>query len=383
LALGLGRLIGLRPTARLILAAALGGFYTLMVGAEPPYARACLCALILGAGIACERDPGPFQTLTLSAWLILLWRPLDLFSIGFQMTYLAAFGLVVAMPALPVAEQKPRRKRLIQALAAGTIVQLMLWPIFAAVFGRGSLVGPLANLGLVPYAALVMSAAFALWGAEPVGGCRVLAMLMKLLLEGFRWACFKLAALPFAAVDLRPMSGGDIIVYYLAVLALLLWPHRKTRFLLFACALAAACARPREDKLKVVFLSGKDARAAVVLWPDGRRWLIDAGLPGGALFRSLKALGVERLDKVIVAGPELGRWRGLEALSKLLPIAEEERSRTPFSFCYGEICFDFGLRQPRVRRGESEYSIIAPRLRQGAVAVVTDGKAAEITHAER
>ncbi len=50
--------------------------------------------------------------------------------------------------------------------------------------------------------------------------------------------------------------------------------------------------------------------------------------------------------------------------------------------CRGKVCLEFGAgRSPRFRRLDAEYSIIASRLRSGAVEVIIDGDKAQITEA--
>ena len=82
----------------------------------------------------------------------------------------------------------PRWLRGLVCMAAvSIIVQVMLWPLFANTFGRGSLVGVLANLILVPASGLLMAAGFgawlaALWARPPAAAGPVLAFLARLFM---------------------------------------------------------------------------------------------------------------------------------------------------------------------------------------------------------
>ncbi|MBI4676105.1 MAG: ComEC/Rec2 family competence protein [Elusimicrobia bacterium] len=305
------------PAARFLAVGAVGGFYTLMVGADAPYARAFLAWAAYRAASLLGREPGTFQAMTLSALAILMLRPRDLFGAGFQMTYLAVSGLVVAMPR--VNDALPRRwpgwvRRSAQVLAVSVIVQAMLWPTFAAYFGRGAVVGALANMVLVPASGLMMGMGFIFaWTAVEPG--EPFAWLVAAMVRLFLKMCFWFSSLPFAAVDLAPMSGAGVAVYYLLVLGMLVMPKWKVSAGLMVCGCLlwtgtglALRARP---VMNVTFLRLPKGRAALVSFPEGRWWLVDAGGPAGTVLRALQARGVRSVDKVVITGMDDGKWRGL------------------------------------------------------------------------
>jgi len=91
---GMGRLTGLGPrtVAGLLLVVLL--LYVLLVPARVPILRAGVMAglLILGRGVA--RQATPVTLLGVAAMGVLLWRPTELFSPGFQLSFAAVTGLV-------------------------------------------------------------------------------------------------------------------------------------------------------------------------------------------------------------------------------------------------------------------------------------------------
>lgn len=389
--------LGLRVSARFSFCAAAGGFYTLMVGLEPPYVRAYLGALALYGGILLDRESGAFQAMALSALAILIFDPRALFSAGFQMTYLAMAGLVAAMPAFNRALPRawPVGLRRLGAMGAVTvIVELMLWPVFANVFGRGSLVGALANLLLVPASGLIMAGGFGVWAASLLTQGSALGLLvrgMKGLLGLFRLVCFHFASWPCAAIDLAPMGAAAVISYYLAVFALLLWPRRKLALALFSGAVLlwggrVCAARLGAAPLRVVYLR-LPGNPALVTFEGNRHWLVAGKAPAGAVLKALKAYRVGRLEKILWAGSGRGSGRGLSRILREIPAGEIERPQIPSPgvgrrlelVCQGTVCFGFD--PPSVRRGESEFSIIPIRLQRHAVQVETNGLWVKITDA--
>lgn len=413
---GLGLGLGLSPGPRWAAAGLLAGFYTLMVGADAPYARAWLGALALGGTRLLGREAGAFQALVLSALAILAPCPRELFTAGFQMTYLAVGGLVLAMPT--VSKAIPRRwpgplRRLVQLAAVGAVVQIMLWPAFADYFGRGSLIGPVANMVLVPYSGVLMAGGGLLWACDGLSP-DLAALAAAAMREGvgrFRQACFAFASIPGAAIDLSPYSPADLAAYFLAAGAVLVLPRLGAAGVLTAGAVAAALSPGVRDavfpRTEIVLLSLPRSRPVLVRPPEGGLWLVDPGGPAGTVLKALKARGVRRLDRVVVTGPGRERWGGLERLARELRISRLElpaplgraprfrpviaalaRSGTevrlmppcpgPWRHCDGAVCLELGAAGPRVLRGDAEYSTIPTRLRSGALRVSIDGTTATI-----
>lgn len=378
--LGLGRL------GSFLFSGAIGGFYVLMVGADPPYVRAYLAAAVVFGGYLLERDTGAFQAVVLSAWAILLLDPRALFSAGFQMTYLAMAGLVAVMPTLPhlLPSAWPNAaKRLAATVAVTVVVELMLWPVFANTFGRGSIIGALANVILVPASGLLMASGFGVWAFSFLGetaALRLLVRLVKVLLMLFCRICLKAASLPGAAVDLAPMPFAGMLVYYSAVFALLAWPRKKASA---ALALAAVLfwggerCLDRAAPLSAVYLRLPKARAALVAFSGRRHWLVFSQGAAGPILKALKFYGVSRLDKAILLGPvpeeEVGR------ISAAVSIKEIVKSAGSWKICEKGVCFRFN--PPGILQGNIEQGAIAARLKHCAVEAATDGVAVRIKDA--
>lgn len=369
----LGSLLTLPPWARFIAAALAGGFYTLMVGAEAPYARAYLGALVLLLGPLLGRDSGPMQAAAVSALLLLVEDPREIGGAGFQMTYAATVALGLGLPRWR--KMLPRGK-LWEAAAVCLLVQVSLWPIFVQVFGRASLIGPLANFVLVPVAAPLAAGAWILWAwPDPM-----IASVLGQALSWFGRAMVFFAQVPYAAVDIAPMTTWQLWAYCAAAAAVCLWPQRPARWSLLCLAgllwgggnlLAAA----RAPALEVTFLSLKRGRPALLTFAGGRHWLVDPVGPAGGVEDALRALRVDKLEALVLAGAH--EERAAKALIERLKPERVLRTR-PFSLCMRPVCLDLGTPWPRLRRGEGEYSIIATRLKTAALVIEADGSAVRL-----
>jgi hypothetical protein len=309
-----------------------------------------------------------------------------LFNTGFQMTYASVLGLITIMPQLQTATRDlPRWLRgPICVAAVSAIVQVMLWPLFANTFGRGSLVGVLANIILVPASGMLMATAFSAWMVGSLSAtCRpLLVAILGFLARLFVNTCEAFTSFPFAAIDLSPMSTHVLIIYYLLTAAVLLLPRWRASIAAASagCLLwagAAAAGHFGTPALSVLLLRLPPDHPALVSFADGRHWLVDPGTKVSAVVKILRNQGVAKIDRLILT--EDWPLRAEKRLRLSLSWREAVQVTAPWRICQKEVCFEFGSAQgPRVLRGEVQYSIIPERLKSGAVEIATDGRHAEV-----
>lgn len=360
---------------------AMAAFYGLVVGYDPPYLRAYLCA-----GLVClfrfwGEEQDLFQALTLSALLLLAWDPRMLFREGFQMSYLAVLALLLAQPQKIFPKNWPRPPRLALELAAASVaVQLALLPILAQIGGKFSIIGIISNIALVPLCGLIMGAGYLLWTLSFLPAPSLFnaaAAVTGRLAETFRAICLTSAALPHAALDLWPLPLLMISGYYLLLLALFLRRH-PAWFLpgLGLIGLSIFFQTANAWKLRVVALSLPGPGASLVRMPNHESWLIYGSGPPKIVLTALKFNGIKRVDKIIFLENSAARARYRRRI--LDAVASQEtvywKEKTPFELRLGVISFLFGREGPRVFKGEAEFSALPGRLRQNALEITTDGQ---------
>ena len=96
--LGLGR--ALPPSRRAVLGLAALLLYGMLSGAEPSIVRAILMGCASLAALSLERETQPVSLLLGVAVLMLLYNPLWIWDLGFQLSVLATLGLLVSVPPL-------------------------------------------------------------------------------------------------------------------------------------------------------------------------------------------------------------------------------------------------------------------------------------------
>ncbi len=123
-------------------------FFVLLVGFRVSALRAFLMFAVSETARITGREQVPINTLAFVATVLILINPLIIFSVSFQMSFLAIFALIVFAPA--IYENLPQRI-IFKMLSEVISVQLILYPITGIYFHSLSVVSFLANLVIIPF----------------------------------------------------------------------------------------------------------------------------------------------------------------------------------------------------------------------------------------
>ncbi len=371
--------MSLRPLARWGLAALAGSFYAIAVGGEPPYVRALLAALFFEWGLRSGRDAVPFQALVLSAWSELLWDPLSLFSMGFQMSYAAAFGLILGFPHLEkysLMIEGNLGRRIFQILGATVIVEAVLWPIFALGFGCAPFLGALANLILFPLAGAFMFGGLALW----LSVLAHLEFLSQILTWGlnrglsfFCAVCRFFSGLPLSFVFLSHWSPSSLTAYYLAMFSLFLWPRWKLSAYCAVAALSVFLFGLAHDtifrsRVEVTYLSLPRGQAALIQEKNRGASLVFFNANAGLVLKILRSEGVGKIRNLFLLPGSSPL--STERLASHLKISTIQRENVDFQIQKGGYRFYFS--SPAIQDGTRKFDIITSLRRHAVKAEIND-----------
>lgn len=123
-------------------------FYVLISGASTPALRAAVMFSILAIGTASQQQTNPLNQLLTAAFVLLLFNPMWLFTIGFQLSFIAVLSLIIfyepVHSILPPLQFKEKSKAaqyvnygsnfLINALAASIAAEILVAPLVAFYF---------------------------------------------------------------------------------------------------------------------------------------------------------------------------------------------------------------------------------------------------------
>jgi competence protein ComEC len=270
-------------------AVALVGF-ALIVGGQPSVLRATVMGLLLLAALLLDRESQLPNALALAALALLLWRPGDLWDPGFQLSFAATAGIVHLGPAIMAGlGARGWPAWLAAAVAVSLAAQAAVTPLMLLHFNQLSLIGVVANLLVVPLAAIATTLGMLALLLELASGAlaALLFHALWLVLIGLRAVVAIAAALPAAMVHLpAPAAPATVAWYGALLLAPAMAAARRVRLAVGALAMLVAgisiwpWLRPTETMLRVTFLDVGQGDAALLELPEGPRLLVDGG-PGG------------------------------------------------------------------------------------------------------
>ena len=325
--------LGLRRRRAGPAALAAAGLYVLAAGLDAPLVRAYL---MFSAGLAAyllRREAGAFQALCAAALLILLLSPRSLFDAGFQMSFLAAYGLTVGLGAWgPYLKAGGPAAPALGLLGVSFFAQLCLYPLLAVYFHRLSVVSLLSNMVLVPAAAAAMTLGFllaALHWASPVFG--LLAAAAGVFMKYFLLAVKFFAGLPFASVSVPEPSAWLVAGFLLLALALLHAPllgFRRPRFWLAALAGLAvmvfaagpASFRRAAPAGGALLFGDSNTSSALLRGPGGGLYLVNPGVNGKKLADAVLDRGAASLEAALLTSAEEKNYSGLAELAGLVRV---------------------------------------------------------------
>jgi competence protein ComEC len=340
--------------------------FAMLVGGQPPVARSCVMATSVLLARAFGRRAGGAEALALAAAGLLACDPTDIADPGFQLSFAAVTAFALGVRERPSgapdgAEPPPSAARRI-ALALARASRRLFFASLAATaattpialyhFGQLSAVAIPCNMIAVPFvSALAMPALFGVSFAALAapGAAALAAPPIEGMLRALDAALRFVASSPYAAID---APGPLLTVAAVACSVAGLWfASRRTRTSLAAalaglalCASAYVAEPPAipAERFTIHVLDVGQGSSALVGFPDGRLWLVDAGGSASGperfgerlLVPALRGLGVRRLDRLVlshadpdhvVGAPAAVRAFGPRALWISGFAAEEER----------------------------------------------------------
>ena len=225
----------------LILLLWLFAFFT---GLSPSVVRSAAMFSIWALADLCGRQSFSLNTLALTAWLMLLVRPVWLFDVGFQLSFAAVLSILLFQPFLyRLCPVRHRAGTYLWGLVSVSVVaQLGTAPLVLFYFSRFSTHFLLTNLLVVPLVTLILYAAVVLLLLTPMSGLQAVAAvglekMLRMLNLLVRWV----EQLPYASVDGIWLYPLEVAGCYLVLGAFFCYLcHRRYARLVTALVLLAA-----------------------------------------------------------------------------------------------------------------------------------------------
>jgi competence protein ComEC len=227
----------------ILLTSILWGF-ALLTGMSNSVMRSALMFSFLIAADLLKRKGVGLNSVAASALILLLLDPFRLFQLGFQLSYLAVFGILTIYPALSVIFKSKYKliNKLIDLMLISLAAQLSTLPLTLAYFHQFPNLFLISNLLVVPLAFLIVSGGVLLsiiflssgsmWGLDH---------LINRLIDLLRNVVAYIAKFDWTATEGIWLQKMSLLFIALALLFLITYLHRRSsKYLITVAGLIAA-----------------------------------------------------------------------------------------------------------------------------------------------
>jgi len=191
-------------------------FYAFITGMSPSVMRASVMFSIFVIGENLNRKSNIYNSLTASAFILLLINPNNLFDIGFQLSYAAVFGIIFLQPKLEnLILVKSRFLKFFWSLITVSIAaQIATFPITTYYFGQFPTYFWITNIIVIPSVmALIPLGILLLFVSKIHVISNVLAVLLNVIIKSIYFLLTFINQLPFAVFEI---SMGQVQLIFLA-----------------------------------------------------------------------------------------------------------------------------------------------------------------------
>ena len=212
--------LGLTGRERFIVVCALLAFFSFMVGLTPSVVRASVMMGVLMLAAAVNRKQDMLTSLSLAAFLMTAMKPYVIFSVSFQLSFLACLGIALFYPVF-------NRffgfagKYLSAAVSITLASQVLVVPLLIRYFGSFAPVSVLANILAVPLAGTVLwfTVAYLVLCLMHIPLSYTAAWVNGIIIEAMNYIIDMAGRVPFGSVNVEKAGAAFYIAYYLAAAA--------------------------------------------------------------------------------------------------------------------------------------------------------------------
>ncbi len=290
--------------------------YVWLVGDSPSLLRATLMVslVLVGFFLGKGRVSLP-QALALAFTVHLALTPYALFSLSFQLSYLALGGIALIMPVLP--RVSGWAGYLLDGLLITLSAQALLIPLILSTFHFLPLLSPLANLLGLPIVTVLVPLGFMKASLALVlpGAAVWLAPPYNLLAGTLLWLVRILAHGP--QLDWGSVAPAGFALYYLGLLAVVLALYQyievRQAALLLAIIVMAAVIPVFSQRADLWQLDVGEGDSSILRLPGDVGLLVDGGRSwaGNKVVNAARALGLRGFALVIATHPDANHEGGL------------------------------------------------------------------------
>ncbi len=314
--------------------------FMLITGVPASVFRATLMASIIIVAFVTNRSTNLLNSIALSAVIILLIEPQQIFNTGFQLSYSAVLSIALFYPIIQREVQLLKiksefLKKVLLFIGVSLSVQIGTLPFTVAYFNKISVISLLANLLVIPLAALIVGlgittivvGSISIWLASFLGITN--NFITALLFEFVNIS----GAFDFSHIRISDYSIIDGIIFYFFISVLIYGMNRIYKplvkliffIMIFLNIYLFSLIDDKEllenGKLNILMIDVDQGDSFLIKFPDGKSALIDAGKADAffdmgerIIIPLLDHLGIKQLDYGFISHFDNDHYGGFYSL---------------------------------------------------------------------
>jgi len=226
-----------------IIALPLVWFYIFMAGAPPSAVRAAIMFSILAIGFALQKNSNSLNQLFATAVILLLAQPMWLYSLGFQLSFIAVLSLILFYKPVYnlLAPVHKMSKALWSTASASIAAEMLVAPMIIYYFHLFPLLFIFANIAAFLFMTIVLILGIAVIALFFVPAlAKIVGILTAWLIIYFNDLVYRLQDLNPASFHYLRLSSLELILFYICLAGISTFILRKIKPALFT-GLATAC----------------------------------------------------------------------------------------------------------------------------------------------
>ncbi|MFH1715119.1 MAG: ComEC/Rec2 family competence protein [Elusimicrobiota bacterium] len=195
--------------------------YVFISGFSPSCVRAAVMLNFALLAFIFDREYNALYSLICAACMMLIFKPILIYSVGFQFSFIATFGIIYYFPIISgYLNFLPGFIR--KSLAVTLGAQIALFPLIILYFHELPILSFINNMILVPFVGimLIVGIASIIISFVSISIAVLIAELNTLMVKIFLSGAFLSSSISWWSIEIENISIAVIIIYYLCFLAL-------------------------------------------------------------------------------------------------------------------------------------------------------------------
>ena len=295
--------------------------YTLMTGLGPSVIRAALMLLFILVGKLIDRDAHSVSLLALVGMLMLIYNPAYINDVGFQLSFLATFGILITGNVLfDVIKEWKIPQVITGAVLIPIVAQVWVAPIQMFYFNTFCLYSVFANIAIMPFLSVVsfggfVSSVLAIFTPLAKYMCMPIDWVVNMAISLLVVVSHFFSKLPNSLLTTTHPHFIQIIVYYVILLFVTLmfkfgWNKKiAVTTIVATLLLLLSMIRVPNHNLEIIAFDVQNADSFLIKTPRNKYFMIDTGKYAFTsknsqakiiMIKYLKDRGIKDLEGLIV-----------------------------------------------------------------------------------